>query len=91
MERLLQLTGRADPHEQFKLVEKIGKGNYGSVHKAVSLGTNEVCAVKIVPIEAEEDYGQIANEVEIMAACAHENITRLIGAYVTGNSLWVSS
>lgn len=90
MDRLKQLTGGAKAADKFKLVEKIGKGNYGSVHKAVNLTTREVCAVKIVPIEAEEDYRQIATEVEILSTCAHENITKFYGAYMMDNSLWVS-
>ena len=38
-----------DPEELFELMENIGQGNYGSVHKAKLKQSDTIVAIKIIP------------------------------------------
>jgi len=89
-EKLLRLTSTSDPSQQYVLIERIGKGNYGTVHKAMDENTGEIVALKIVPMQDEEDYKQIITEIEILKLCRHENITNFLGAYLKNDDLWIA-
>ena len=53
-------THMDNPVTLFRLLEKLGEGSYGSVHKAVFLETGVTVAVKIVPL-ADENIELVAS------------------------------
>ena len=76
------------PEEIFNLLEKLGEGSYGSVHKAVVKSTNQVVAIKKVTIEQE--LSDILKEISIMNSCDSHYIIKYYGTYFHNNSeLWI--
>eukprot|EP01156_Anaeramoeba_ignava_P001960 Anaeramoba_ignava/a217204_6345.p2 GENE.a217204_6345~~a217204_6345.p2 ORF type:complete len:252 (-),score=66.47 a217204_6345:1051-1806(-) len=78
-----------DPTNLFELMEELGKGSYGSVHKAMHRGTRAIYAIKMICIEAEEDIADIKTEINILKKCSHKNIVRYYGTYFKTDSLWI--
>lgn len=69
----------AEVSEHFRIVQKLGEGTYGKVYKAISRTTNEVFALKRIPIQQSE-YGVPAatiREVSLLKECDHPNVIRL--------------
>lgn len=55
---------------------RTGRGSYGSVHKARSVDTNEIVAVKIIPLGDQDEISDIQKEIEMLQACDHQNIVQ---------------
>ena len=53
-----------------------GRGSYGSVHKARSVDTNDIVAVKIIPLGDQDEISDIQKEIEMLQACDHPNIVQ---------------
>lgn len=43
-----------DPRELYEIIEKVGRGSYGSVFKGMSKETGEVVAIKTLALEEGE-------------------------------------
>ncbi|CEP15038.1 hypothetical protein [Parasitella parasitica] len=63
----------------YQLGNCIGKGQFGSVYRALDLTTGEVVAVKQVKIEDENLYRDMMKEVNILKTLSHRNIVKYIG------------
>lgn len=49
------MSGTVDLSFHYELLEKIGDGAFGEVHKCVDVRTGEVLAVKIIDLETAGD------------------------------------
>ena|SRR3990167_3935889 len=80
-----------DPTELFTLQERLGKGSFGEVFKAVGKTNKFVgtVAIKIVTIDADEGLADVRHEIQILAECNHPNIVSYLGSYYRDNNLWV--
>ncbi|KAG5482481.1 hypothetical protein CUR178_05620 [Leishmania enriettii] len=80
-----------DPNELFEIVESIGVGNFGVVLKARNRATDDIVAIKQVPLSDtdKEDLDTIVKEVEILQECDHPNIVRFYGTYHSMGVLWI--
>ncbi|KAK7915736.1 hypothetical protein WMY93_011497 [Mugilogobius chulae] len=58
------------PEQVFDVLEKLGEGSYGCVHKANYKETGEIVAIKQVPVES--DLQEIIKEISIMQQCNSE-------------------
>ncbi|KAG8464045.1 hypothetical protein KFE25_000213 [Diacronema lutheri] len=76
-----------DPTEEFTLSEKLGEGSFGVVYKGVRIETNELVAVKIIPVEA--DYSEVRHEIEILKQCDSADIVKYLGSYFKDGDLWI--
>ncbi|GFY49241.1 uncharacterized protein TNIN_425021 [Trichonephila inaurata madagascariensis] len=80
------------PPENVLLLEEIGEGCFGKVHKGIY--TNNDGIIRPVAVKTLKDnYNQDAQtdferEVEIMSAFSHENILKLEGVVFRGNYLF---
>lgn len=83
--------GHENPEEVFEIIEGIGSGNFGMVLKARHRTTEEVVAIKQVPLTNtdKEDIDSIVKEVEILQQCRHPNIVRFHGTYQSLGFLWI--
>ena len=43
-----------DPRELFELKERIGKGSFGEVHRAIDKQTSKEVAIKIIDLEKSD-------------------------------------
>lgn len=81
-------TADAEMAARYKKIKKIGKGSFGDVYRGVDTKTNEIVAMKIINLEAAEDeIEDIRKEIQILAACSSEYITRYITSYTDGAHL----
>ncbi|KAG5481952.1 hypothetical protein LSCM1_05664 [Leishmania martiniquensis] len=80
-----------DPKELFEIIESIGVGNFGVVLKARNRVTDDIVAIKQVPLSDtdREDLDTIVKEVEILQECDHPNIVRFYGTYYSMGVLWI--
>ena len=67
-----------DPTLKFELLQQLGQGSYGTVYRAVHYETNEIYAVKIIPLSKseEESFAQIQREIGTLQNCRHPNIVQ---------------
>lgn len=59
------------------LLEKLGKGSFGEVYKAIDRDSKEEVAVKVMLVKNELNHAIIRREVEIHQQCKHPNIIKL--------------
>ena len=57
-----------DPRRRYDLRERLGKGSYGSVFKAIDTVTSEVVAIKIIPLSVteSEEFSEVKKEIEML-------------------------
>ncbi|XP_059450904.1 uncharacterized protein LOC132181681, partial [Corylus avellana] len=68
----------------FSDAKKLGKGGYGSVHKATFPGGQEI-AVKRLSSVSKQGLQEFKNEVVLIAKLQHRNLVRLRGYCINGD------
>ncbi|GAB5356057.1 hypothetical protein AAMO2058_000258000 [Amorphochlora amoebiformis] len=77
----------SDP-DKYLLGQVIGRGSFGTVHKAVYSEKKEVVAVKVVQVELR-DMSAAWNEVRTMSGLRHKNILRHLASFGVSDDLWI--
>ncbi|CAE6537753.1 unnamed protein product [Rhizoctonia solani] len=79
--------------QQYKKLECVGRGAYGSVHKGVFIPTGEVVALKIINLDGQDDDVEaIQKEVALLSSLRGNdstNITRYHGCWLEGPHVWI--
>ncbi|XP_059452590.1 G-type lectin S-receptor-like serine/threonine-protein kinase At4g03230 isoform X2 [Corylus avellana] len=70
--------------DNFSNAKKLGKGGYGSVHKATFPGGQEI-AVKRLSSVSKQGLQEFKNEVVLIAKLQHRNLVRLRGYCINGD------
>ncbi|GAA5947648.1 hypothetical protein JCM3765_001018 [Sporobolomyces pararoseus] len=79
-----------DPSKEYRLNEKLGVGSFGVVYKAIHLPTSRPVAIKIIDLEdSDDDIAEIQQEINHLADCDSEWITRYYGSFLRGWKLWI--
>ncbi|KAF2074558.1 hypothetical protein CYY_004140 [Polysphondylium violaceum] len=78
-----------DPGTVFKLQERLGKGSFGQVFKAVHLIDSNVVAIKIISLDDQEAIKDVRKEISILAECNDTNIVQYYGSYFKDHQLWI--
>eukprot|EP00301_Raphidiophrys_heterophryoidea_P004433 c11925_g3_i1.p1 GENE.c11925_g3_i1~~c11925_g3_i1.p1 ORF type:complete len:738 (-),score=189.42 c11925_g3_i1:187-2400(-) len=78
-----------DPETFFDIVGKLGEGAFGSVYKCLLKDSEQIVAIKIVPLT--EDVEAIRRELQILQDCNSDWIVSYHGAYVKQKEkeLWI--
>ncbi len=76
-----------DPSVHFEMLGSLGEGSYGEVWKARAYDTSELCAVKIIPIDA--DIAELKKEIEYLKRSKHEYVVGYHGSFQSGNTIWI--
>ncbi|KAM3140647.1 hypothetical protein pb186bvf_007245 [Paramecium bursaria] len=61
-----------------KMVQKLGKGSFGEVYKAIDLSNNKKYAIKVMKMEK---YDQILQEIKILRRLNHESCIKIHEIY----------
>ncbi|GAA5935763.1 STE20 family serine/threonine-protein kinase [Sporobolomyces koalae] len=79
-----------DPSSEYELNEKLGVGSFGVVYKAIHKPTSRPVAIKIIDLEdSDDDIAEIQLEINHLADCDSEWITRYYGSFLKGWKLWI--
>ncbi|XP_063931673.1 serine/threonine-protein kinase 24-like, partial [Zophobas morio] len=74
----------------FTVLEKVGKGSFGDVYKALKNDTKEVVAIKMLNLEeSEEDIADIQQEIQILSRSVCPNVTKYYCSCLNGHQLWI--
>ncbi|KAI8645002.1 kinase-like domain-containing protein, partial [Parasitella parasitica] len=78
-ERLLSHTKDDQTTTHYQLGNCIGKGQFGSVYRALDLATGEIVAVKRLLFENGELDQEVMKEVALLKTLSHSNVIRYLG------------
>ncbi|KAF0697682.1 Aste57867_11653 [Aphanomyces stellatus] len=85
----MQSTG-ALMESSFDILTKVGDGAFGEVFKGIDRRTNEICAIKIVDLEAAEDeIDDVQKEIAVLSQCSCLQLTKYMGSFIVGTKLWI--
>lgn len=77
----------------YELLDTVGHGSYGSVHKARHISTGQVFAIKIIDLEADDDTSSIVDvqrEVALLRQLRDgPNIIRYYDCFLHGSRVWI--
>ncbi|ETV97829.1 STE/STE20/YSK protein kinase, variant 2 [Aphanomyces invadans] len=74
----------------FDILTKVGDGAFGEVFKGIDRRTNEICAIKIVDLDAAEDeIDDIQKEIAVLSQCSCAQLTKYMGSFIIGTKLWI--
>ncbi|KAB0796878.1 hypothetical protein PPYR_10939 [Photinus pyralis] len=68
-------------HSTYEILEEIGKGRYGVVHKVAHKTTGCHSAAKIVRCRTAKDKKKVQDEIDIMNLIRHPKLLQLLAAY----------
>ena len=72
-------------------MEDAGQGSYGTVYKASVRNTDQLVAVKILPLGQQNEQATIQKEIDMLKECEHPNIVRYMVSIHQNTELSVTS
>lgn len=87
-EKLLTYTSPDGFTTHYQLGNCIGKGQFGSVYRALDLATGEIVAVKKLFVEDGDELDhEIMKEVALLKTLSHSNVVRYLGFIQSKHSI----
>ncbi|GAA5890899.1 hypothetical protein JCM6882_008851 [Rhodosporidiobolus microsporus] len=85
----LVLREKGKPTLTYQLGECIGRGQFGSVYRALNLNTGQVVAVKRIQLDgkSESEIDQLSNEIGLLQRLAHPSVVKYEGVVRTEHYL----
>uniref|UniRef100_A0A8W7P3H1 non-specific serine/threonine protein kinase n=1 Tax=Anopheles coluzzii TaxID=1518534 RepID=A0A8W7P3H1_ANOCL len=87
LKKLSEESLTRQPDEVFDILCKLGEGSYGSVYKALHKESEQVLAIKQVPVDT--DLQEIIKEISIMQQCDSPYVVKYYGSYFKNTDLWI--
>lgn len=88
---LSRMENKRNISQKYKLLEIIGRGKFGTVHKGVNVDTKQLIAIKILNLDTDhEEVKDIQQEIQFLSKLKSvPNITHYYGSYLNGHKLWI--
>ncbi|PRP81253.1 hypothetical protein PROFUN_02087 [Planoprotostelium fungivorum] len=86
---LQDLLSKEDPNVIYKDTRKVGEGAAGEVFLARDSRTNDMLAIKKMPIN-QQNVKLLTTEIGIMKSSIHPNIVRYFESYMVNDTIWVA-
>lgn len=85
------MTDKNNVSKKYKLLEIIGKGKFGTVHKGLDLDSKHFIAIKVLNLDTDrEEVKDIQQEIQFLSQLkSAPNITHYYGSYLNGHKLWI--
>ncbi|TIA89113.1 hypothetical protein E3P99_02215 [Wallemia hederae] len=78
--------------DKYELKERLGVGSFGVVYRAINRVNDEIVAIKIIDLEqTDEDILHIQQEIQHLAACQSDYVTKYYASFMDGFKLWIGS
>lgn len=76
---IVREEGKVSTH--YQLGNAIGRGQFGTVYRALNLNTGQMVAIKRIPVDGlkEEEIMQLMKEVELVKRLSHPSIVKYEG------------
>jgi len=74
---------------QFAFEEKLGEGSFGAVYRATHKSAKMEFAIKTIPIQENDELGDIEQEITILKKCSSPNIVSYYGCFRNGKDFWI--
>ncbi|XP_035793786.1 serine/threonine-protein kinase 3-like isoform X1 [Anopheles albimanus] len=87
LKKLSEESLTRQPDEVFDILCKLGEGSYGSVYMALHKESEQVLAIKQVPVDT--DLQEIIKEISIMQQCDSPYVVKYYGSYFKNTDLWI--
>lgn len=80
-----------DPEELYSLVTVVGHGNFGKVYQAKNIQTGDPVAIKILPINEDDEQANatLVKEIQLMKSCKSDRIVKFLGSFLKDSDLWI--
>ncbi|KAF5273320.1 hypothetical protein FQR65_LT04742 [Abscondita terminalis] len=78
---LIKMQPQLSFQAKYRVLEEIGKGRYGVVHKIVDKNTSVELSAKIVRCRTAKDRKKLKEEIDIMNLLRHPKLLQLLAAY----------
>ena len=77
----LVVVEEGKPNVTYQLGNCIGRGQFGSVYRALNLNSGQMVAVKRIKLEgrSDEDVTQLMNEVDLLKSLTHPSVVKYEG------------
>nr|XP_039265200.1 titin-like [Styela clava] len=62
---------------KYNLLEELGRGAFGNVHRAQEISSGKIMAAKIVKTDDEHNYASVKREIAVMKKLNHPNLLQL--------------
>jgi p21-activated kinase 1 len=83
------LTEMTDFKKQYKDIEDLGKGGFGSVIQARCKDKKRLVAIKKMEHKTRKQKAANFHEAAILSMCSHNNIVKYLGCHEIKDELWV--
>jgi len=74
---------------QFVFGDKLGEGSYGAVFRASHKTAKVEFAIKTIPVQENDELGDIEDEIDILKKCSSPNIVSYYGCFKNGKEFWI--
>jgi len=77
-----------DQDKIYKILQKVGQGNYGSVYKIQNIKTDQILAAKICKIESNNSES-FKRKINMLKQCDSPYILKYYASYIKKNIIWI--